>query len=123
MTEIIITFGALTLLAGIIIIFNPNIIFGFLSKYTENLVMQIIAIVLRLGLGVLFISQSSVSKFPVVIEIIGWLSIVAAIFFTMIGREKFNRIISWALSLKKPIGRLGGIVALCFGAFLIYAFV
>ena len=120
---LIIIFGALTLLGGIIIIINPNIIFGFLNKYSEKLELQILAVVVRLTLGALFIYQSDVSRFPLVIEIIGWLSIVSAIFFTVIGRNNFNRIISWALSIAKPIGRAGGTLAVCFGAFLIYAFV
>jgi hypothetical protein len=123
MSILIIIFGALTLLAGVIIIINPDYIFGLLNKHTEKLELQILAIVVRIALGVLFISQSGVSKYPLVIEIIGWFSIVSAIFFTVIGRNNFNRIISWALSLAKPVGRAGGVVAVCFGAFLIYAFV
>jgi len=123
MTAIIIIFGALTLLAGIIIIINPDIIFGYLKKYTEKLGLQILTIIIRLLLGAIFIYQSDVSKFPLVIEILGWLSIVSAIFFTVVGRNNFNRIMSWALSLAKPFGRTGGVVAVCFGAFLIYAFV
>jgi len=123
MTILIIIFGVLTLLAGIIIIVNPENIFGLLSKHSEKLEMQILAIVVRLVLGVLLIYQSGASKYPLVIEIIGWLSIVAAVFFAVIGRNNFKRLISWALSLAKPLGRVGGFVAVCFGTFLVYAFV
>jgi len=123
MTILIIIFGVLTLLAGIIIIINPENIFGLLSKHSEKLEMQILAVVVRLVLGVLLIYQSGVSKYPLVIEIIGWLSIVAAVFFAVIGRNNFKRLISWALSLAKPFGRVGGFVAVCFGTFLVYAFV
>ena len=123
MTLVIIIFGALTLLAGIVIVINPENIFGLLRKNIEKLELQILAVVVRLILGALLIYQSGASKFPLVIEIIGWLSIVAAIFFAVIGRNNFIRIISWALSLAKPFGRVGGVLAVCFGAFLIYAFV
>jgi hypothetical protein len=123
MTILIIIFGVLTLLAGIIIVINPENIFGLLSKHSDKLEMQILAVVVRLVLGVLLVYQSGVSKYPLVIEIIGWLSIVAAVFFTVIGRNNFKRLISWALSLTKPFGRAGGFVAVCFGAFLVYAFV
>ena len=123
MTILIIIFGALTLLAGIIIIINPENIFGLLSKYTEKLELQILAIVVRLVLGALLIYQSDASKYPFVIEIIGWLSIVAAAFLAIIGRNNFKRLISWALSLAKPFGRIGGVFASAFGAFLIHAFV
>lgn len=123
MTVVIIIFGALTLLAGIVIVINPEVIFGFLRNNLDRLELHVLAVVIRIVLGVLLIYQSSISKFPFVIEIIGWLSIVAAIILAVMGRRNFNRLMSWALSLAKPIGRLGGVIAMAFGAFLIYAFV
>ncbi|NOS35589.1 MAG: hypothetical protein GQ522_03015 [Deltaproteobacteria bacterium] len=123
MTVLIIIFGALTLLAGIVIVINPDFIFGFLRNNLDKLELHILAIVVRLILGVLLIYQTSVSKFPFVIEIIGWLSIVAAIFLAVIGRRNFNRLMSWALSFVRLLGRVGGVLAVAFGAFLIYAFV
>jgi len=123
MTVLIIIFGALTLLAGIVIVINPEVIFGFLRNNLDKLVLHIIAVVIRLFLGALLIYQSNISKFPFVIEVIGWLSIVAAIIIAVMGRRNFNRLMSWALSLSKPFGRVGGVFAAAFGAFLIYAFV
>jgi hypothetical protein len=123
MTLLIIIFGALTLLAGIVIVINPEVIFGFLRNNLDKLVLHILAVVVRIVLGALLICQSNISKFPFVIEVIGWLSIVAAIFLAVMGRRNFNRLMSWALSLSKPFGRVGGILAVAFGAFLIYAFV
>jgi hypothetical protein len=123
MTVLIIIFGALTLLAGIVIVINPDFIFGFLRNNLDKLELHILAIVVRLILGVLLIYQANVSKFPFLIEIIGWLSIVAAIFLAAMGRRNFTRLMSWALSLLKPFGRVGGVLAAAFGAFLIYAFV
>ena len=123
MTTLIIIFGILTLLAGIIILVNPEIIFGFLSKHIDKMGLQVLAIVVRLAIGVMLVQQSSVSRYPLAIEIIGWLAIAAAVIFTVIGRDNFRRLMSWALSLTKPYGRIGGVVAAGFGAFLIYAFV
>ncbi len=123
MIVVIIIFGALTLLAGIVIIINPEVIFGFLRNNLDKLVLHILAVVIRIVLGALLIYQSNISKFPFVIEVIGWLSIVAAIFLAVMGRRNFNRLMSWALSLVKPIGRVGGVLAAAFGAFLIYAFI
>ena len=123
MTVLIIIFGALTLLAGIVIVINPEVIFGFLRNNLDKLVLHILAVVIRLVIGALLIYQSNISKFPFVIEVIGWLSIVAAIFLAVMGRRNFNRLMSWALSFLKPFGRVGGVFAAAFGAFLIYAFV
>lgn len=123
MTVLIIIFGALTLLAGMVIVINPEVIFGFLRNNLDKPMLHILAVVVRLVIGVLLIHQSNVSKFPFVIEFIGWLSIVAAVFLAVMGRRNFNRLMSWALSLLKPFGRVGGVLAAAFGGFLIYAFV
>ena len=123
MTLLIILFGVLMLLAGIIIVINPEVIFGFLRNNVERPGLHILAVVVRLVLGVLLIYQSTISRFPFVIELIGWISIVAAVFLAVMGRRNFKRLMSWALSLVKPVGRAGGILAVAFGAFLIYAFV
>ena len=123
MTIFIIIFGALTLLAGIVIVINPEIVFGYLRKNLDRFILHILAVIIRLVLGILLIQQSDLSRFPIVIEVIGWLSIVAAITLAVMGRRNFNRLMSWALSLVKPIGRIGGVFAAAFGAFLIYAFV
>jgi uncharacterized membrane protein YuzA (DUF378 family) len=123
MSVVIIIFGVLTLLAGLVIIVNPEIVFGYLKRHLEKLELQISAIVVRLVLGALLIYLTDVSKFPIVIEVLGWLSIIAAITFAVIGRNNFKRLMSWAMSFQKPYGRVGGFIAVCFGGFLVYAFV
>lgn len=123
MTLLIILFGALTLLAGIVIASNPEVIFGYLRTNLDKLSLHILAVVIRLVIGILLISQSNVAKFPFVIEILGWLSIAAALTLGVMGRRNFNRLMSWALSLSRPLGRASGVFAAGFGAFLIYAFV
>ena len=122
MTIFIIIFGALTCLVGMVIVVNPQIVFGLLQKNYAKIELQIVAVVLRLILGVILIIQSADSKYPFVIEIIGWLSIVAAVFLSVIGRNNFLKLMSWALSQVKTLGRVGGVIASAFGAFLIYAF-
>ena len=123
MTTLIIIFGALILLAGVVIVMNPEIIFGYLQSNLDRLAIHILAVVVRLIIGALLISQSSLSKYPLAIEILGWLSIVAALSLAVMGRHNFHRLLSWALTFLKPFGRVGGVFAAAFGGFLIYAFV
>lgn len=123
MSLLIIVFGALVLLAGIVIVIKPEVIFGFLRNNLDKLALHVLAVIVRLFLGVLLILQSDVSRFPFAIEIIGWLSIVAAISLAIIGHNNFSRLMSWALSFLKIVGRVGGVLAVAFGAFLIYAFI
>ena len=110
-------------LAGVLLIANPDIIFKVLRENSEKLWLHIAAVVVRLLLGVLLIYQANVSKFPVTMEVIGWVAIFAAIVFTVIGRKNFKRLISWAFLLVRPFGRISGALAISFGAFIIYAVV
>jgi hypothetical protein len=123
MTSVIIIFGLLTFLAGIIIIVNPEIIFRPLENNLERIWLQIIAVSTRLLLGTLLILNAGVSKYPAIIEVLGWLSIGAAVTFCFIGRQRFLSLMRWAFSLLKPYGRVGGLFATLFGGFLIYAFI
>jgi len=123
MTELIISFAALILLAGVVILVRPEVIFGYLGSNVDKLALHILAVIIRLIIGVLLINQSSLSKYPLVIEVLGWLSVVAALGLAAIGRHNFHRLMSWALTFVKPYGRIGGVFAAAFGAFLIYSFV
>lgn len=122
MTALIIVFGALTLLAGVVILVRPEIIFGYLRSNIGKPALHILAVVVRLTIGVLLITQASLSRYPLAIEILGWLSIVAALSLALMGRRNFLRLMSWALTFLNPFGRVGGVVAAAFGGFLIYAF-
>ena len=102
---------------------NPEIIFGYLRNNLDKLSLHITAVVVRLAIGVLLITQANISNYPLTIEVLGWLSIIAALTFAVMGRGNFKRLMSWALSLLRPYGRIGGLFAAVFGAFLIYAFV
>lgn len=123
MATLIILFGALTLFVGVVIVIDPDRLFGLFRKHVDTLELHILAVVVRLVLGALLIYLADASRFPLVIEIIGWISIVAALFFAVIGRARFRRIMAWALSLARPVVRVGGVFAVGFGAFLVYAFI
>ena len=101
----------------------PEVVFGLLRRYSDRLELHLLAVVIRLVLGVCLIYQASVSKYPLAIEIIGWLSILAAVFFAVIGRNKFIQLMAWALSMVNINGRVAGLFASIFGAFIIDAFI
>ncbi|MBT2972078.1 MAG: hypothetical protein B6D72_12610 [gamma proteobacterium symbiont of Ctena orbiculata] len=123
MTYLIIIFGLLIVAAGLVILIKPEALFGLLRDNSDTLFLHIVAVAVRLILGILLVSESEASRYPVIIEILGWLSMIAAVVLAVIGRNNFKRLMSWALSLFKPYGRVGGALASLFGAFIVYAFV
>ena len=121
MNYIIILFGIATIVAGLIIVINPDTVFGLLRRKLESLGLHILAVVVRIILGAALIICAAGSKYPSAILIIGWISIVAAAVLGIIGRTNFKRLMSWALSVAPSFGRLGGLLAILFGGFLIHA--
>ena len=123
MNYIIILFGIATIVAGIIIVINPETVFGLIRRKSESLGLHILAVVVRIIIGVALILCATESKYPTTILIIGWISIVAASVLGIMGRANFMRLMSWALSLSHSFGRIGGFLAILFGGFLIHAVV
>ena len=121
MGYIILVFGVLILLAGVVILAKPESIFGILRSHSESLSVHILAVATRIVLGVALIVYAGDSKHPHILEILGWLTIAAAIGLGVIGRSNFKRLMKWALALALPYGRIGGVVAVLFGGFLVYA--
>jgi len=121
MNYLVILFGAATLVAGIIILINPETVFGLLHRKSESLGMHILAVVVRIILGVALILCAAGSKYPTAILILGWISVAAATVLGVMGRTNFKRLMSWALGLAPSLGRIGGLLAILFGAFLIHA--
>jgi len=122
MSMLIIILGILMLLAGVFILANPDPLFKVLQNNADSLWLYTGAVVVRFLLGFLLISQAKVSKFPGVVEIMGWIAVFAAVSFLLMGRKNFIRLIIWAFSFVKQLGRTGGLLAISFGFFLIYAF-
>jgi hypothetical protein len=123
MNYIIILFGLATIVAGVIIVINPDTVFGLLRKKSDVLGLHVLAVVARLILGTALIWCASSSKYPTAISIIGWITIVAAVVLGIMGRENFKRLMSWALGVSHIFARMGGILAVFIGAFLVYALV
>lgn len=123
MSYIILLFGIMIAIAGVMIIIKPENIFNLIRNNAESLSLHIFAVVVRLILGAALLTYAASSKYPFVIEVIGWISISAAIILGLIGRTRFKGLIAWALSFASSFGRVGGVFALLFGLFLMYAVV
>jgi hypothetical protein len=121
MITIILIFAALTLIAGVLMVINPEWIFGPLRKVVDKPAIHLTAVLTRLVLGYLLIQVADASKYPLIIEALGWLALVAAALLAVMGRENFKRLMTWALNLVKTLGRVAGVFAALFAAFLIHA--
>ena len=123
MIYIILLFGVLTSLGGVVLIIRPEFIFSILTKYGDSLSLQIFAVIVRILFGVALVIGASESKYPIVLQIFGWLLISAALVIGGIGRERFKKVVKWSVKLPTSIYRLASVLSILFGCFLIYAVV
>ena len=123
MNYIILCLGIFILLTGFIILINPKIVFNLFRNNLESLGLYAIAIVARVILGIALIAYATQSEFPIVFQILGWLSIIAAAFLGAVGRSRFQQLLMWVTGIRLVYARSGGILAILFGGFLIYAVV
>ncbi|MFC1824929.1 hypothetical protein ACFL9T_19645, partial [Thermodesulfobacteriota bacterium] len=99
MSYIIILFGIMMAIIGVMIIIKPDNIINLIRDNSEYLSLHITAVVVILILGVALVKYAASSKYPLAMEVIGWISISAAIILGVIGRNKFKGLITWALGL------------------------
>ena len=104
------------------ILIKPDFLFDYLKRESDNYKLHIAAIVVRLIVGFLLIYYAELSQFPVAMEALGWFTIIAAVALILIGRKNFQKLIEWAVTFLRPYRFVGGILAVVFGGFLIYAF-
>lgn len=120
MVYIIYLFGLLTLIVGIFIMIKPAFVYEFFGRYSGSMGIYVLAVVVRVVIGIALIVCSEKSKFPLTFQIIGGASIISGLIMMLIGRTRFAKMISWAIKVPSLYKRMGGFAALLFGAFLIY---
>lgn len=122
MKLVIVLFCALIILAGFILLIEPEIIFNFVEQNMHSMWMFVTAIFVRLLIGVLLVLSAKASRFPATIKILGFLFIIVALIILFMGREGLQHFISSLLSAFLAYARIVGVLAMVFGGFIIYAF-
>ena len=80
-----------------------------------------VAVIVRLVLGSALIVVAPASRFPVVFQVLGLLTIVAAIVVALMGRERIRRFLAWfSERFSAPVIRLWLLFGIAFAGFLVY---
>ena len=90
MRIVIIIFGILLILAGLSLVVDPDIIFNFISTGGDKLWLYIIAIVVRLVLGIFLIISAKASRYPTAIKVFGYIFVLAAAVLIFMGQGSFR---------------------------------
>lgn len=121
MNYIILLFGVLIALGGVVLLVTPETVFNLFRKHADSAGLHLFAVIGRIVVGIVLIVGAPGSRFPVALQVLGWISIAAALTLGAIGRARFRRLIQWALELAPLLKSLAGCLAILFGGFLVYA--
>ncbi|NNC76526.1 MAG: hypothetical protein HKN77_01105 [Woeseiaceae bacterium] len=121
MKYLILLFGGLITFAGLAITVSPQPVLSLLDRYKQHVALYVLAVGVRLLLGAILIVYAPQSAFPLVLRIIGIVSIAAALGILLIGPGRLQRLIDYLLAKAGTIIRPAGVIGILLGAFLIYA--
>ena len=118
----VIVLSAFIVLAGILILIDPNIVYGLIENELHSTELYITAIVFRFLFGLLLFRSASISRNSIFMKILGLIMILAAFIFLMIGPKSFQEFISSALQNLEDYERIGGILGIIIGFYIIYTY-
>lgn len=114
--------GVLLIISGLSLLVKSELLFDWLEKNSNKTSIYIAAILARLVLGVLFIKIARLSKFPITVKIFGYLLVIAAMTFLIIGHDRFTIFMQTVIASFKQYSSMVGLLVVVFGGFLYYAF-
>jgi hypothetical protein len=112
--------GALIAVIGALGMLSPDKFRGLLTLWPSRGRFWF-AVLIRLALGVLFLWLAEDLRYPLVMKIIGGISILAAFGILIMGRQSLDRLVAWWLGRGDGLLRLGTLFAMLFGVFLVHA--
>ena len=118
--KIIITLvGVLICLAGLLILVSPQRFRNTMSRFAGQ-PRFLFAVIARILIGAILLYEASNLRFTLAMQIIGGISILAAVALLLMGQERMDRIIDWFMPLSDEVFRIMSVFAFAFGTFLIY---
>ena len=121
MNNIVLLFGVLILLGSVTLIVNPKYILGIFANYGDTPGLHIFAIIVRIILGIALVIAAADSKYPIALQILGWLTLIVVLVLSAMGRKRFKSLIKWSLGINPSIQRVMGFFGILFGSLLFHA--
>lgn len=121
MQYLVIGFGWVIILSGLVLAVIPEKMLDFLSRHGQSTWLYATAIGVRIVLGLALVLYAPNTAFSLALSILGWLALIAALVLLIMRRSGFQRLLAWVTSFATPYAIPAGAVSILFGCFLIYA--
>ena len=113
--------GLVTALAGLIGVVSPSAVLGWVSRKFVTPRWMWLAVLRRVGMGVLLIVASSRTRFPNEISILGWVTLISGVGLAIMGLDGARRLLKWWMDRPPAVVSIAFFFVVLFGAFLVYA--
>ena len=101
-------------------LYSPDRLLRMVSGVVEQSWGIHFAVGIRLVLGAALIVVAATSRFPVIFEVLGWITLAAAIGLVFFGRERMRALVAWLAARPMSIVRTWLVFGAVFGGFLVY---
>ena len=120
MKRLVIAVGALLVAAGLALILFPAVV-AWLARHPVTHLQLYTSAVIRIAIGVLFLSVARTARMPLVLQVLGAISIVAGAATVFIGVDRAQAIADWISHQAVTVVRCFGLLPLVLGAAVVYA--
>lgn len=117
---IVAAFGVFIVLFGVAAVALPGVLRDFVRSVQSTKVLYG-AVAARIVIGAVFIFASSTCSWPLAIGTIGVVILVAGFAGLFIGMQRIEALIAWSLKFSDSVLRAWAVIAVIFGAFVVYA--
>jgi hypothetical protein len=111
--------GALIALAGLLLIIFPGIV-PWLAVHPVTLLELVASAIVRIAIGILFISAARTARIPWLLQLLGGIAIFAGIATVFLGVDRARAITEWMSQQGAGEVRVFGLLPLVLGALVIY---
>ncbi len=120
MKTVIALVGVAICLAGLIILITPEKFRNIMNRFAGQ-PRFLFAVIARILIGAILLYEAANLRFMLAMQIIGGISILAAVVLLLMGLGRMDRMIDWFMSkMADNVMRVWSVFAIDFGAFLVY---
>lgn len=113
-------FGLVMVVISLIAVVKPEAWGQMILKFVRFPYFHPFEILIRVVFGTLFVVYADETKFPLTVEIVGFVLLGVAVALSLITPSRHRRVAHWLVEKLSKYFRPAGFVSLTFGAFLIY---
>ncbi len=117
---VVLALGVIICLFSVWGFISPDKIWKMINGVMEKDWAIHVAVIMRLLLGAALIIAAPQSRFPGVMEVLGWIAIIAAVAILFMGRNRLIKFIAWFQRMTDAMVRVWLLFGFAFGGFLIY---